>query len=212
MIRATTALAALCMIASGCVSPYAYYCPDGCTPPTVSGRMGDVPGWAPGHCGDCGGCNGCDDCLDGDPCGAGPCGCPSIFGGFFKMLTCGAGCGEIYWGEWINDPPDACEPCDDCGNWIGPQACCPPKGIWKLWYGLLGERYADAAAPGGCDDCGQAVPEVWDEPVLNSPEPLEVVPVPAPDPTPSPEARRPRGRSALQTRHPHSRLKSHLNF
>ena len=37
---------------------------------------------------------------------------------------CGGGCGgcdgEPYWSEWHNDPPRCCDPCDDCGNWVGP--------------------------------------------------------------------------------------------
>ena len=62
-----------------------------------------------------------------DACGACGGGCeghtPSSY--TKHMLTCAAGCGEIYWGEWISDPPDPCDPCDDCGNWIGPQPCGP---------------------------------------------------------------------------------------
>ena len=37
-----------------------------------------------------------------------------IFPGWQRLvscLTCGAGCGEVYWGEWRSDPP---KPCDDC--------------------------------------------------------------------------------------------------
>jgi hypothetical protein len=29
------------------------------------------------------------------------------------------GCGEVYWCDWISSPPECCDPCDDCGNWIG---------------------------------------------------------------------------------------------
>jgi hypothetical protein len=43
-----------------------------------------------------------------------------------QVLTCGGGCGEIYWGPWISDPPSGCDPCDDHGNWVGPQDCGPP--------------------------------------------------------------------------------------
>jgi hypothetical protein len=203
-------LAAFCLLASGCVSPYAYHCEDGCTPPTISGRMGDVPGWAPGQCGDCDGrgdCGDCDACGPCDTCGMGPCSCPPIFGGFFNMLTCGAGCGDIYWGEWINDPPDDCDPCDDCGNWIGPQSCCPPKGLLKLWYGLLGRRDGGCLDNCGCDDCAHVAPEVWEEPILSSPETIETVPAPMPDPNPSAEARRSHRRSARHSQHPDSRLK-----
>lgn len=37
-----------------------------------------------------------------------------IFPGWQRLLsclTCGAGCEEVYWGEWRSDPP---KPCDDC--------------------------------------------------------------------------------------------------
>lgn len=38
---------------------------------------------------------------------------------------CHEGCSEVYWCEWINDPPDCCDPCDQCyGCWTGPQQCC----------------------------------------------------------------------------------------
>jgi hypothetical protein len=37
--------------------------------------------------------------------------------------TCG--CGECYQGDWISQPP-RCEPCDHCGNWIGPGEPMPP--------------------------------------------------------------------------------------
>lgn len=59
-------------------------------------------------------------------------------------LTCGAGCSdEVYWGEWISDPPK-CDPCDCFGNYAGPQAGpCRP--------GLLGIRHGDDSCNGLCD-------------------------------------------------------------
>lgn len=59
-------------------------------------------------------------------------------------LTCGAGCSdEMYWGEWISDPPK-CDPCDCFGNYAGPQAGpCRP--------GLLGIRRGDDFCNGLCD-------------------------------------------------------------
>jgi len=32
---------------------------------------------------------------------------------------CDGGCGPRYWGGWLSDPPDCCDPCDRCGNWVG---------------------------------------------------------------------------------------------
>ena len=29
------------------------------------------------------------------------------------LLTCGSGCEDVYWGEWLSDPP---EPCDHCSS------------------------------------------------------------------------------------------------
>src|SRR5262245_49886415 len=62
----------------------------------------------------------CNDCgPHGRPCNdcCGNCGLlPWLIWG----KTCGKGCGEIYWGEWVSDPPDCCDPCDQCtGCWTG---------------------------------------------------------------------------------------------
>ncbi|MEW4456070.1 hypothetical protein AB1L30_25620 [Bremerella sp. JC817] len=59
-------------------------------------------------------------------------------------LTCTAGCSdEVYWGEWISDPPK-CDPCDCFGNYIGPVGGpCRP--------GLLGIRRGDDSCTSMCD-------------------------------------------------------------
>ena len=54
-----------------------------------------------------------------------------------SKMTCGSGCGDIYWGEWLSNPPDACDPCDGCGNWVGPR-CCPPRWWQQLTCGAPG--------------------------------------------------------------------------
>ncbi|WP_146443611.1 hypothetical protein [Botrimarina colliarenosi] len=86
----------------------------------------------------------------GDTCGVGPCGCgncPIIQNVGFGLKCIGSevrnllrpigtplglccpqgsgcggcgGCGDLYWNEWHSDPPRCCDPCDDCGNWVGP--------------------------------------------------------------------------------------------
>ena len=53
-------------------------------------------------------------CECGDQCGNSRGWCSSLF-----RRGCN-GCGELYWNEWFNDPPTACEPCDCRGNYIGP--------------------------------------------------------------------------------------------
>ena len=66
------------------------------------------------------------------------------------------GCGDIYWGEWISDPPDCCDPCDQCGDFTGAGVCCDHgcgSGIFcRLGHFLRGHRYCPG--PCGCDDCG----------------------------------------------------------
>lgn len=66
----------------------------------------------------------CDEpCGCGSTCGDANCECRLLFK--LRCLVRGvfgcAGCdGELYWSEWHNDPPRCCDPCDKCGNWIGP--------------------------------------------------------------------------------------------
>jgi hypothetical protein len=53
--------------------------------------------------------------------------------GLHAKKHCRWGCGEHYWNEWHNDPPDTCDPCDDWGNftgrrWVEPCADCTPRG------------------------------------------------------------------------------------
>ena len=104
-----------------------------------------------GDCGDSCGHHGVrqgpiDDCHDG--------------------AACGSGCGEVYWDEWVSDPPDCVDPCDDCGNWIGHQPCAGP--IRDSWLSLLGSHRrgkhghgrkhaacgATGCAAGGCEAAG----------------------------------------------------------
>lgn len=131
-----------------------------------------------------GGCSGCDslDCgVVHEPCGCDTCtvveppcdgcdgyGCDSCLhaqGPLEHLFSHSAGCrgcGEVYWGPWISDPPDRFDPCDCSGQWIG-------KGGPAHWYGgfIHGFRswggYRHNEFPGhhqpgcGCDDCGHGV-------------------------------------------------------
>ncbi len=133
---------------------------------------------------DCGGCSdavivaeggGCSDggCVEGG-CGGdiypGTCGAKSLgyhggLSGFClpllsTRLACGSGCGDVYWNEWICDPPECCDPCDDGGCWVGPQYSVHPGGVVRgvvhsvkmaavrvIHLGLYGYR---GSACGGC--------------------------------------------------------------
>lgn len=145
----------LCSTLAGCVAPYTYYCEDGCgdlgpTAPynELSGRYSD-------------GC--ATPCA---PCEARAVACPpaahSLTGLLRGMVTCNAGCGDVYWGEWTYDPPDDCDPCNNHGDWIGPR-CCPPGGWLTLWQGLQGGRV------GGCDSGGCADHALADGSILEEP-------------------------------------------
>lgn len=112
-----------------CVQNRHQGCGDSCCPNPNDPILGD--------CNKCGVCGG-NDCPGYTPCG------------YLKyMLTCGAGCSEIYWGEWISDPPDCCDPCDNCGNWTGP-GCCNRKPVRNALKALWGTRYFG----GCCSTCG----------------------------------------------------------
>jgi hypothetical protein len=179
MIRSAITAAsafALFAIANGCAlhHPHRHWCcDDGCG---LSGRFdGGVEGHAPfdGHVVAPGGCASCD----GD-CGPGGCVGYTPLGWLKNRLTCGGGCGELYIGEWHYDPPDACDPCDDHGNWIGPR-CCERNPMFKHgWRSLWGFRHCHAG-------------EVLHEDVVEfhpRPVPEEVAP---PKPMPKPATRTP---------------------
>ena len=57
--------------------------------------------------------------------------CSGLFSACGRMCSahsaaaavCGCS-GEVYWSEWHNDPPRCCDPCNRCGQWVGPSAGC----------------------------------------------------------------------------------------
>jgi hypothetical protein len=147
------------LAASGCASPYAYYgdeCGGGAG--LFSGRYAD------GSCGDCG-CGNCGKCGD---CGTAACDsfeAHTLTGTLRQSATCGGGCGELYLGEWTYDPPDACDPCGNHGDWIG-ERCCPPRGLALLSAGLVGQRCSYESSDCGCDECATE----WGDSEFQEPE------------------------------------------
>jgi hypothetical protein len=114
----------------GCCGERVYRCDNGSCG-MLSGRCGD----ASGTCHICGRAAG--HCL-GHPWLA-----------IKEAIHC-KGCGDCYWDEWYSDPPDECDPCDDCGNHIGPR-CCPPKRLHGVYEHLKGKRFCDTTCgPAGC--------------------------------------------------------------
>lgn len=110
------------------------------------------------------GISGIDDCGSCGVGGAAYCGPNRFMDHLASTFGCGSGCGGMYWGEWTSDPPDACDPCDACGNWTGGapavwagDAYCSPcweplAGLRNLW----GYRYAHGGYESGCSSCGSA--------------------------------------------------------
>jgi hypothetical protein len=71
----------------------------------------------------------------------------------------GRSCGERYWGEWISDPPDRCDPCNQCGDFIGPR-CCGPGPLVRLWQNIIccdPCNSCNSCGGSGCSSCGGGV-------------------------------------------------------
>ena len=90
-----------------------------------------------------------------DPCGTcvTPVGCGNggVRGWLRNQSTCCKGCGDVYWGEWISDPPDCCDPCDSCGGFSGSGGtCCKPDILGRLRRAFNGYRYCPGECGGGC--------------------------------------------------------------
>jgi hypothetical protein len=82
-------------------------------------------------------------CQKGGGCGS------SAHAPLFSKLShyfwCADGCGEIYVGEWVSDPPDCCDPCDDYfGCYTGPNDCCCQK-CYDPWLWILKLKHKHCA-------------------------------------------------------------------
>lgn len=183
LVCLTTTALLLAAMGSGCCCMDRYYYGD-CPKPGMWGRFGakcygcDAGGIEHGY-GDCGP-GGCGDGDCGDACGAcGPCGFHPLRS-LFGALGCSSGCGEFYVDEWINDPPDKCDPCDEHGGYVGHRPCKP------RWF--LGVRGLSGRHCGGCDSCceggemmGGHIPGHFDGPMHEGMMPEgEVIPTPEP--------------------------------
>jgi hypothetical protein len=109
------------------------------------------------------------------------------FRAIFNVFHCSSGCGEFYFDEWINDPPDRCDPCDQhYGNYVGHRPCRP-----RWWLGGRSGGQPCGGCDGGCDSCtagGEDFDIPADGQVLPAPQSeSEMVPTPMPET----EARRP---------------------
>jgi hypothetical protein len=107
------------------------FCGSGCRWCGPCGPCGYMSCSSPVVGGDCDACEGpCDGSCD-TACGQFPRSCgtclPGVRGGFSGLmlpllstrLACGSGCGDVYWGEWIYNPPECCDACNEDGCWAG---------------------------------------------------------------------------------------------
>jgi hypothetical protein len=116
----------------------------------------------------------CGSCPPGGTCGAG-CNLRAVrpMAMLKRKLTCGNGCGEVYWDEWVSDRPDRCDPCDECsGSYVG-ERCCPPGPVRNLGSLFLGgrNRVGNQCDSGMCSDgsCGEEVAEAYEEELSSQP-------------------------------------------
>lgn len=145
--------------------------------------------------GACGAGAGCDSCATGgyETCGEcqpGMCHHPWLWSRAQSALTCGAGCGDVYWGEWASDPPASGDSCGSCGT-ADCGGCCgfwnPLRGLAFLW----GYRYAptgygmgqDLGYDEGCDSCEGSYEATgpYEEEIIE-----ETLPTPKPEAEPAP--------------------------
>ena len=94
-------------------------------------------------------------CDDGS-CGSNACGTcgrrecvPGLYclARLLKCAPCSEGCGEVYYHEWISDPPAGKDPCNCQGDWTG-----------VPWEGPCGDPTCDKGCGGMCGGmCGTSV-------------------------------------------------------
>ncbi len=143
----------------------------------------------PSSCEPCG--NRCGGCRDGllSHC--------FLFGGLRGCLSCGRGCSEIYCDEWKSDPPDCCDPCDQCyGQFTGPHGYCnlgpcqrilawldgyrycpPPNcGPWRPIFGHCSPWAGQSCGDPGCSTCAGGSPQgadvYYDDAVMTQGAPI----------------------------------------
>jgi hypothetical protein len=111
---------------------------------------------------------GCGDCCEAScGCGSSCCKkktscCSGLFSACGRMCSalCGGGScgcsGEMYWSEWHNDPPRCCDPCNRCGQWVGPPSGGGCGGCGSCGCGGCGSGGCDSCGPSGCGCYGGA--------------------------------------------------------
>ena len=137
-------------------------------------------------------CESCGECGPG--CGGG-CGCWQPLWWFHPLrwvsrlfccpTWCGPCCGERYWGEFYNDPPEFWDPCDSHGNWTG--------------------RSCSSCGHGGGVDAGV--------PMVGAGQPSGAVAAPVADPVMSGDVPAdPEGQTAQPVQQPHKAMRTTRSY
>lgn len=138
-------------LSAGCAAPCGVIAPGACVPGGALGPC-DLP------CGEeCDCCDGCEPCC----CGVAGC-CPVPTWGplspLFAIFCWGYpdnGCGDWYFGDWPQRPRGL-EPCDQCGNWIGPWhhlSQVQPAGVNALPEVVAQSDPVAEPNSSGCESC-----------------------------------------------------------
>ena len=134
------------------------------------------------------------DCGECASCGVGAPREQYLLHGAHRASTCGAGCGGMYWGDWISYPPSCGESCGGCADWAC-DSCCGPWHLLSGLRSLWGYRYracgcGEADCDGSCSSCGVGSSEGLPMEALphKAGEKLSP-PTPEPEPAPAKKAR-----------------------
>jgi hypothetical protein len=154
-------LAAALVAANGCC----------CSQPFIAHGSSVAESCANGDCGECASCG-----VHNHP----------VWQGTQRALTCGSGCGEMYWGDWLSYPPT----CNGCDSWAC-ESCCSPWHVLSGLRNLWGYRYRPGGCgrsdcDGSCDSCSAGYSEGLPSESVPERAGERLVP-PSPSPEPAPE-------------------------
>ena len=97
---------------------------------------------------------------------------------------CGPQCGELFWNEWFSIPPACCDPCDECGCYIGPRLNDGLYSHGNDYHGWCEHRHSRPHYPVAAHAAEPVVAEPADEaePAAEPTAPSETEPYTLPGP------------------------------
>ncbi len=124
---------------------------------------------------------------------------------------CGSQCGGLFWNEWFSIPPPCCDPCDECGHYVGPRL---NDGLYSHGNDYEGwcehrHRYPHYPVQAQPPEPVVAIPADEPEPAAEPYTPSELEPYTLPGPEDDMPAEMPFDSSTGVRRDHRSRLVSH---